>query len=321
MGGRRGVGGVGGLSRMGRKGPMARAPRVRGVGGASPGFGVWLCVPAAIIMLVVTGWPIVYSVLLSMQRYDLRFPANRSWVGLDNYAAVLASPYWWSAFGTTLLIVVVSVAIELLLGMLIAVAMYRTLVGRGMVRTLVLIPYGIVTVAAAFGWRYAWTPGTGWLARLLPGDVAPLTEHWPALGIIVLAEVWKTTPFMALLLMAGLAIVPEELLRAAAVDGATRWQRFFRVTLPLLKPALLAALLFRTLDAFRIFDNVFVLTGGAQDTSSVSITAYHNLIGGLNLGIGGAMSVLIFVSVAVIAFVFVRALGAAAPGPAGGGAR
>lgn len=275
---------------------------------------LWLCAPATIIMLAVTGWPILYSVLLSLQRADLRFPQDQEWIGLENYATVLGSPYWWTAFWVTLLITVVSVAFELVLGMLLALAMYRTLVGRGLVRTVALIPYGIVTVAAAYGWKYAWTPGTGWLAGFLPEGSAPLTQQWPAIAIIIVAEVWKTTPFMALLLMAGLAVVPEELLRAASVDGASAWQRFTRVTLPLIKPAILVALLFRTLDAFRIFDNIYVLTNGAQNTSSVSIIAYHNLIGGLNLGIGSTMSVLILITVAIIAFVFVRLFGASAPG-------
>ncbi|MFI6785699.1 carbohydrate ABC transporter permease [Nonomuraea sp. NPDC050383] len=277
-------------------------------------LGLLLCAPAAFVMVVVTGWPIVYSVLLSLQRYDLRFPAARAWVGLSNYATVLTSSVWWNAFWVTLVITVVSVAIELALGMLLAFAMYRALVGRGLVRTVVLIPYGIVTVAAAYGWKYAWTPATGWLAGLLPEGTAPLTERGPAIAIIILAEVWKTTPFMALLLMAGMAVVPEELLRAASMDGAGRWQRFTRVTLPLMKPAILVALLFRTLDAFRIFDNIYVLTNGSQNTSSVSVSAYHNLIGGLNLGIGSTMSVLILVTVAIIAVIFILGFGTAAPG-------
>jgi multiple sugar transport system permease protein len=239
-------------------------------------------------------------------------------VGLSNYAAVLTNEFWWSAFWVTLVITLVSVAIELVLGMALALVMYRALIGRGLVRTVVLIPYGIVTVAAAYGWKYAWTPGTGWLAGLLPEGTAPLTDRPAAIAIIILAEVWKTTPFMALLLMAGLAVVPEELLRAAAMDGAGRWQRFTRVVLPLMKPAILVALLFRTLDAFRIFDNIYVLTGGSQNTSSVSITAYHNLIGGLNLGIGSTMSVLILISVAIIATIFIVGFGAAAPGSAPG---
>ncbi len=277
-------------------------------------LGLWLCAPAAIVMVVVTGWPIIYSVLLSLQRYDLRFPGDRKWIGFANYGTVLSNGYWWSAFWVTLVISVISVAIELVLGMLLALAMYRTIVGKGLLRTVVLIPYGIVTVVAAYSWQYAWTPGTGYLARLLPAGTAPLTERIPAIAIIILAEVWKTTPFMALLLMAGLAVVPEELQRAAAMDGATAWQRFTQVTLPLMKPAILVALLFRTLDAFRIFDNIYILTNGAQNTSSVSIIAYHNLIGGLNLGIGSTMSVLIFLTVAIIAFIFIRLFGTAAPG-------
>ncbi|WP_067488226.1 carbohydrate ABC transporter permease [Actinomadura hibisca] len=280
-------------------------------------LGWWLCAPAALVMLLVTGWPIVYSVLLSLQRYDLRFPADKAWIGLTNYGTVLTSGFWWQAFGVTLLITVASVLLELVLGMAIAVVMYRTIMGRGLIRTVVLIPYGIVTVAAAYGWKYAWTPGTGWLAGMLPDGTAPLTQHWPAIGIIILAEVWKTTPFMALLLMAGLALVPEDALKAASMDGASAWQRFRMITLPLMKPAILAALLFRSLDAFRIFDNIYVLTNGAQNTSSVSVIAYHNLIGGLNLGIGSTMSVLIFIAVAIIAFVFVKVLGTSTPGSGG----
>jgi multiple sugar transport system permease protein len=274
----------------------------------------WLCAPAAVVMLLVTGWPIVYSVLLSLQRYDLRFPQKKAWIGFSNYGTVLTSGFWWNSVGVTLFITAVSVIVELVLGMAIAVVMYRTIWGKGLVRTLVLIPYGIVTVAAAYGWYYAWTPGTGWLANMLPGGSAPLTQHWPAIWIIIIAEIWKTTPFMALLLMAGLALVPEDLLKAASMDGASAWQRFRMITLPLMKPAILSALLFRILDAVRIFDNIYVLTNGANNTSSVSIIAYHNLISGLNLGVGSTMSVLIFIMVALIAFVFVKGLGTSSPG-------
>ena len=277
-------------------------------------LGWLLCAPAAIVMLAVTGWPIIYSVWLSLQRYDLRFPHEREFVGLANYVTVLTSSYWWQAFGVTLLITVVSVAIELVLGMALALVMHWAIVGRGLVRTVTLVPYGIVTVVAAFSWRFAWSQDLGYLARLFSPEGAPLTKRASALAIIVLAEVWKTTPFMALLLMAGLALVPGELLRAAAMDGASAWQRFTKVIVPVMKPAILVALLFRTLDAFRVFDNIFVLTAGAQGTSSVSMLTYNNLIKGLNLGVGATMSVLIFIAVAVIAFVFVKGFGTAAPG-------
>ncbi|RSM54367.1 carbohydrate ABC transporter permease [Amycolatopsis sp. WAC 01376] len=284
-------------------------------------LGLWLCAPAAFVMIAVTGYPIIYSIWLSLQRYDLRFPAQQEFVGLDNYISVLSNGYWWTAFGTTMGLTIVSVVIEFVLGMGLALIMHRTLVGRGLVRTVALIPYGIVTVVAAFSWYYAWTPDTGYLANLFFPDSAPLTEYWPSLAIIVLAEVWKTTPFMALLLMAGLALVPDDLLKAAAMDGATAWQRFTKVMLPVMKPAILVALLFRTLDAFRIFDNIFVLTNGAQDTSSVSMQTYNNLVKGLNLGIGSTMAVLIFITVAIIAFIFIKVFGTAAPGSDNGGKR
>ncbi|EQD85099.1 ABC transporter permease [Saccharopolyspora erythraea D] len=277
-------------------------------------LGWLLCAPAALVMVAVTGWPILYAVWLSFQRFDLKYPDQREFVGLENYVTVLTNGYWWTAFWVTLLITVVSVAIEFVLGMGLALIMHRALVGRGLVRTVSLIPYGIVTVVAAFSWRYAWTPDTGYLANLFAPESAPLTDRAGSLAIIILAEIWKTTPFMALLLMAGLALVPDDLLKAAAMDGAGPWQRFVKVMLPVMKPAILVALLFRTLDAFRVFDNIVVLTSGSQDTSSVSVLAYNNLIKGLNLGIGSTMSVLIFIAVALIAFLFVKLFGAAAPG-------
>ncbi|WP_432031317.1 carbohydrate ABC transporter permease [Streptomyces antibioticus] len=277
-------------------------------------LGWLLCAPAVVVMIAVTAYPIGYAVYLSLQRYDLRFPSRAEFVGLSNYGAVLSSDFWWEAFWVTLVITAVSVAVELVLGFALAVVMHRTLFGRGAVRTAILVPYGIVTVVAAYSWQYAWTPGTGYLAALLPAGDAPLTEQWSAIGLIILAEVWKTTPFMALLLLAGLALVPEETLRAAQVDGAGSWQRFVLVTVPLMKPAILVALLFRTLDAFRIFDNIYILTAGAHGTGSVSILGYDNLFTALNLGIGSAISVLIFLCVAVIAFVFIKLFGAAAPG-------
>ncbi|MET7455978.1 sugar ABC transporter permease [Streptomyces sp. NPDC005574] len=277
-------------------------------------LGWLLCAPAVIVMVAVTAYPIGYAVYLSLQRYDLRFPSQAKFVGFSNYAAVLSSPFWWDAFWVTLFITTVSVAIELVLGMGLALVMHRTIFGRGTVRTSVLIPYGIVTVVAAFSWQYAWTPDLGYLAGLLPNGEAPLTEQWPALWLIILAEVWKTTPFMALLLLAGLALVPEETLKASMVDGANAWQRFTRIVLPLMKPAILVALLFRTLDAFRIFDNIYIMTSGAQGTGSLSILGYHNLFTALNLGVGSAISVLIFLCVGIIAFAFIKLFGAAAPG-------
>jgi multiple sugar transport system permease protein len=274
-------------------------------------LGMLLCAPAVVIMLAVTAYPILYAVWLSFFRADLRTPDANEFIGFDNYATVLSSSIWWHAFGFTLLLTVVGATLELAFGMALAIVMHRTIIGRGLVRTSALVPYAIVTVVAAFSWRFAWSQTIGWLAGT---DSAPLTEKWPSFWIIVLAEVWKTVPFMALLLMAGLSLVPEDLLKAASMDGATAWQRFWKITVPLIKPSILVALLFRTLDAFRIFDNIFVLTAGQNDTSSVSMLAYNNLIRGLNLGIGSTMAVLIFLTIAVIATIFIKLFGAAAPG-------
>lgn len=273
-----------------------------------------LIIPAVVLMLAVTAYPVAYAIWLSLQRYNLASPGDTKFVGLANYQTILTDKYWWTAFVVTLVITVISVAIEFALGMALALVMHRTIFGKGLVRTAILIPYGIVTVAASYSWYYAWTPGTGYLANLLPHGTAPLTEQIPSLAVVIAAEVWKTTPFMALLLLAGLALVPEDLLKAAQVDGAGSWKRLTRVTLPLMKPAILVALLFRTLDAFRIFDNIYVLTGGSNDTASVSILGYDNLFKAFNIGLGSAISVLVFASVAVIAFIYIKLFGASAPG-------
>jgi multiple sugar transport system permease protein len=273
-------------------------------------LGWLLCAPAALVMLAVTAYPIGYAIYLSLQRADLRFPDATKFIGLDNYQTVLASNLWWQDLFTTLFIMAVSVAIELVLGMALALVMHRALVGRGLVRASILVPYGIITVVAALAWQFAFTPGTGFVDSWLGTDKAWLTEHGSSLFVIIATEVWKTTPFMALLLLAGLSLVPEELGEAARVDGATRAQVFRKVTLPLMKGAILVALLFRALDAFRVFDTIFIQTGGANQTESVSILGYNQLLNRLNLGIGSAISVLIFICVFIIAVIFVKVLGA-----------
>jgi multiple sugar transport system permease protein len=281
-------------------------------------LGWMLCAPAVVAMLLVTAYPIGYAVVLSLQDVDLRFPDEGGFVGLDNYITVLTAPLWWEAMLNTAFIAVVSVAIELVLGMVLALVMHRAIFGRGAVRTAVLVPYGIVTVVAAFAWFYAFDPGSGFVngLPLIDDDKAWFGDKWSAMAVIIAAEVWKTTPFMALLLLAGLTTIDETLYEAAKVDGATWWQRFTRITLPLMKPAILVALLFRLLDAFRVFDSIFVMTRGSQDTESISILGYNQLISRLNLGLGSAVSVLIFVVVLAIALAFVRGLGARTPGEA-----
>src|SRR5664279_368498 len=271
-----------------------------------------LVAPAVIVMILVTLYPIINAFILSLQRADLRFPQANQFIGFDNYGSVLSSSLWWADVLHTAIITVVSVAFELVLGMLVALAMHRVIFARGAVRAIALIPYGIVTVVAAFSWRYALELDSGWIPKLLGLGSDPLaSRNGSYIGVIV-SEIWKTTPFMALLLLGGLALVPDELHEAAKVDGATAWQRFWRITIPLMKPAILVALLFRTLDAFRIFDTVYIFNQGAHGTETVSILAYNQLLNRLNLGLGSAVSVLIFLMVALIAFLFIKGFGAAA---------
>jgi multiple sugar transport system permease protein len=273
----------------------------------------WLIAPAVLVMIAVTGYPLIYAVILSLERYNLELPNETKFIGFANYGAVLSSPYWWQSLVVTVIITVFSVGITLVLGMLLAQVLHRTVFFRGGVRTISLIPYGIVTVAAAYSWQFAWTPSQGYLSAAF-NNSAPLTSQAQAIAVIVVAEIWKTTPFMGLLLLAGLSLVPDDLLRAARVDGATPWQAFTRITLPLMKPAILVALLFRTLDSFRIFDNIFILTSGNNGTASVSTLGYDNLFNALNLGIGSTIAILIFICVAIIAVVFILGFGTAAPG-------
>lgn len=272
-------------------------------------LGYMLCAPAVLVMLLVTGFPILYAFWLSLRRSDLRFPDASEFIGLENYATVLSSSVWWKDVESTVIITVVSVLIELVLGMLIAIAMYRVILARTAVRASVLVPYGAVTVVAAFAWRYAFDPATGFVDQLFGIDTPLLTTRNGSLAVIILAEVWKTTPFIALLLLGGLSLVPEDLYKAAKVDGASAMQRFFRITLPLIKPAILVALLFRTLDAFRVFDTVYIMTRGANETETVSILGYNQLVNRLNLGLGSAVSILIFIIVIAIAVFFTKALG------------
>jgi multiple sugar transport system permease protein len=283
-------------------------------------LGWLLCAPALVLYAAVAAWPLAYAAWLSLFRNDLRFPAARAFVGLGNYGAVLTDPVWWRALGATAGFAVSSVAIELVLGMGIAVVLHRTTVGRGLIRASALVPYALVTVVAALAWKFAFEPATGFVPAWLGSDRAWLAHPGSAFAIVLATEVWKTTPFVAAILLAGLALVPDDVLRAARVDGASEIQAFLRVTLPLLRPAILAAVLFRAIDALRIFDTVFVETRGAQGTETISMVAYDTLIVRLNLGLGSAVAVLVFACVVLAAWGIARAFGRGAAPIAGGGA-
>ncbi len=268
-----------------------------------------LVAPAVVMMLLVTAYPMFRALYLSLFKYRLTAPDDREFTGLTNYWTVLTDSLWWTNVVNTVLIMVVTVAVELVVGFAFAMVMHRIIFARGLVRTSILIPYGITTVVSAFAWQFAFSLNNGFINGWLPfvdDDYNWFGGRWSALFAICVSEIWKTTPFMALLLLAGLSQVSEDMLEAAKVDGATWWQRLTRVILPNMRSAIMVAVLFRALDAFRIFDNIFVMTRGAQRTESVSFLTYRQVIEQFELGLGSALSILLFLSVILIAVVLVK---------------
>jgi multiple sugar transport system permease protein len=249
------------------------------------------------------------ALYLSLFRYRLTTPGEKRFVGLGNYVTALTDSLFWQDLFNTVVIMVVSVAVELVIGFAFAMVMHRIIVARGLMRTSILIPYGIITVVSAFAWQFAFSLNNGfvngWLP-FVPDDYNWFGSHWPAMFAIMVSEIWKTTPFMSLLLLAGLAQISEDMIEAAQVDGATWWQRLFKVILPNMRAAIMVAVLFRALDAFRIFDNIFVMTKGAQNTESSSFLTYRQVIEQVQLGLGSALSVLLFLAVLLIAFLIVK---------------
>jgi multiple sugar transport system permease protein len=272
-----------------------------------------LTAPAFIVMMAVVLYPICDALYLSLFNDRITDPAGRSFIWLKNYKVILGDSQWWSAVWVSLIIMVITVIVEFILGMALAMVMNKIVIPRRTLRTIVLIPYSIITVVSAYGWQYAFAPTSGYISKWIhavipafPSDYDWFGHHWSSLIAIMTSEIWKTTPFMSLLLLAGLAQVPGELQEAAEVDGATFWERLRKVTLPSMKAAILVAVLFRALDAFRIFDNIFIMTKGSQGTTSVGVLAYNQTITRSEIGLGSAISILLFICVVIISFVFIK---------------
>jgi multiple sugar transport system permease protein len=275
-------------------------------------LGQKLVAPALILMVLVTAYPMIQALYLSLFRYRLTTPDDRAFVGLKNYGVILTDSLFWKDTLNTVLIMLVTVAVELVIGFAFAMVMHRIIFARGVMRTAILIPYGIITVVSAFAWQFTFSINNGWVNSWfswLPGISASTNwygDHWHAMFAIMVSEIWKTTPFMALLLLAGLSQVSEDMLEAAKVDGATASQRLFKVILPNMRAAIMVAVLFRALDAFRIFDNIFIMTKGAQNTESSSFLTYRQAIEQFQLGMGSALSVLLFLTVLLLAWLIVK---------------
>lgn len=277
-------------------------------------LGWYLAGPAFVIMLLVTLYPILQALWDSLFSLRLTAPDETELVWFRNYQVVLGDPTFWQSLWVTVLITAITVAVELVLGFILAMVMHRAATKlRGIVRTAILVPYGIVTVVSAFAWFYAFDINSGgyinnWFSWM-PGiteDLNWFAGQGTSLFVIIASEIWKTTPFISLLLLSGLAQVPGELEEAARVDGATGGQVLRRVILPNMKAAIMVAVLFRALEAFRIFDNVYIMTNGANNTEVLSLLAYNTSIGRLEIGLGSAISVLLFLCVLIIAFIAIK---------------
>jgi multiple sugar transport system permease protein len=271
-------------------------------------LGWMLAGPAFAVMVLVTGYPILQAFYDSLFSYRLTDPAARRFLGLRNYGVILTDSVWWQAFGVTTLITVVTVLVELVIGFAFALVMLKALRAvRPALRTVILIPYAIITVVSAFAWFFAFNINSGFVNPLIgQPDLNWFAQFSTAVTVIMLSEIWKTTPFISLLILSGLAQVPEDLQEAARVDGATWWQRLWKVTIPNMKAAIMVAVLFRTLDAFRIFDNVFIMTNGSAGTETLSFGAYRQTISRLEIGLGSAYSVLLFLTVVLICVGFIK---------------
>jgi len=274
--------------------------------------------PSLAMIVLVAAYPIAYAIWLSLHQYSLIHKGLSRWSGFSNYQDALwgnHSHEFWSAFKTTFIFTGISVTLELLLGLAMAVAMHQAFRGRALLRAAVLVPWAILTVVTAMTWKTIFDPDLGFANSMLRalhlpgGHVVWLGESGYAMAVLIFADVWKTAPFMALLLLAGLQLIPEDVYDAAKVDGATSWQRFRRITLPLLMPAILVALIFRTLDALRIFDLPYVLTKGTNGTETLSLDAQQTLVNNGIIGLGSALSVLTFATVMFVSFLYIRFVG------------
>ncbi len=268
--------------------------------------------PSLGLIALVALWPIVYAIWLSLHEYSLVQAGLSRWAepfGLGNYIDALKDREFWRATRITVVFTIASVFLETLLGLAMALIMHSAFKGQGLLRTVVLVPWAVLTVVTAIMWRTIFDPNLGFVNTLLGTNTVWLGEEPQALMVMIFADVWKTAPFMALLLLAGLQVIPSEVYEAAKVDGATAWQRFRRITLPLLMPALLVALIFRTLDALRAFDLPKVLTNGANGTETLSLVAARTFQENRLYGEGATLSILTFLIVMAISFAYIRLVG------------
>jgi trehalose/maltose transport system permease protein len=304
--------------------PVVDAPVVKGAvrlkndnptttwGKARERLGWIMVAPAVIAVLVVALYPLVQTFRLSLTNSRLGRPGS-SYIGLANYRYLWNDPEWATAVKHTFQFTIASVTIETLFGMVIALVIHSNFKGRGVVRTSMLVPWAIPTVVSAQMWKWMYQDVFGVFndflvtrTHILSQAHSFTTDPKTALWSVVAVDVWKTTPFMALLLLAGLQVIPGDIYEASMVDGATKWQQYWQLTLPLLKPALLVALIFRTLDAFRVFDVIYVMAKGSPAMMTVAVYAQQQIFSIQRLGRGSAASVVIFLMIGILVVIYTR---------------
>ncbi|HEY2507329.1 MAG TPA: sugar ABC transporter permease [Streptosporangiaceae bacterium] len=305
------------ISRPGSRGTRAGRP---GRGATSlvaqdRRFGYTLIFPVLLVLLAITAYPLVYNVWNSFHHDNLSLPFLTGFAGFANYKELFTDNQFVPALVHTVGFTIVSVAVETLVGLALAVALNKPFRGRGIVRAAVFIPWAVPTVVSAELWRSMFDPQQGFVNYLLTELHLPLAHttwldgQWTAWAAILIADAWRNTPFMAIVLLAGLQVIPADIYEAARIDGASAWRQFTRLTLPLLKPALMVALIFRTLQSFLVFDVVYIMTSGGPGTST-NVLAYLNWKAFLvqtDFGYGGAISVALVIFALVIAAVYTRA--------------
>jgi trehalose/maltose transport system permease protein len=271
----------------------------------------WLFVaPMLVLLALVAGWPLARTVWFGFTDASLSDTTAAAFIGIENYRWLLTDPDWWQAVRNTVIFTLASVTLETVLGLGIALALNAHFRGRGGLRAAVLIPWAIPTVVSAQMWAWMFNDVFGVIngmllaVGLIAAPIAWIASPDTALLAVILVDVWKTTPFVALLLLAGLQMLPQECYESAKVDGVHPLKVFFKVTLPLLKPALTVAIIFRALDALRIFDLIYVMTGNNRDTMSMSVYARQQLVDFQDVGYGSAAATMVFLIIALFTIAY-----------------
>lgn len=273
-------------------------------------IGYLLAAPAAVLLVGVALFPVLFAAWLSVHRLILVL-RERRFVGLANYRFLLHDPRFWSALGNTSYFAVFSVTAEIVLGLAIAHLLASSAPGQRVLRAAILVPWAIPAAVSGKIWAWLFNPEYGLITRALPGSINWLGTPGYAMPAAILVDVWKTVPFVTLLVFAALLRIPEDLYRAAHLDGASSWRTFRSITLPLLKPTLAVVLVLRTLDAFRVFDAIYVLTAGgpANTTETLAIYTYKTLMDAGDFGYGSTLAIATFLCVLVISVAYLRIIG------------